>query len=940
MGINYTDKLNLRVPDLDTTDDWGTPFIENIQIQSSLWSSLMKGNKTINGLVPSVGTGLAVNYTEGQARVAGTTYYFPAGSVSVSASATNYIYVNDSGSVVASTTPPTGDYTLIAVADAGASAVDRVADVRVLLDPDVIGRVDKIVASSTNIVDVFIYDTRKDSDGGAWVKKQDAATTLMLFIADGSGIKCFDLTDVDTPEISALALVLSGVSSIVARNRVLAVGTSSGVKTYDVGDSLRLLNTYSITTTPAIVNDTIKDIAITILPNAPTDPATGLPVPTIAVATNGGVSVIKDDGTVNSIATAGGSKVTFVGSTGYVIWNKDVFYSPADEVYISYVDALSDYRFYSSSTIPSITNSDPHNAGFHRGIAVKNDGTIIGAQYVAGIYEHPSLVFLKENPSTPSSGMVAYVTKDWTSGWMPGDIRLATLADTTAETITGSGELVTNGTFDTDITGWTDASTGAGASISWNGTDARLQLSSDAVDTAKAQQAISTTSGENYLLAVDVYTNSVTLNIGTTAGDSDIKSTTLSTGRNLVSFDATSSVTYLSFEYLSGSGTTTADIDNVTCKLAEKDRSVKDHGLHIVGTLSKAAVATGAELVAYSGFGASNYCNQPYNPDYDFGTDDFSVAFWLKEADNSTTLEGIFERGYASGAYFRATVDSGGTLSFSCSDGTTTRTATTSNAIDDNSWHFFVLTYSGGTLTIYQDGESIASATGAALGSLDNSSAILRVGDKYTSAPLANGKLAKFRISKYAPSADQIRHIYETEKYLFQDNAACTIGGTSSAVRALAYDEDTDRLFVGTDDGTSVFSGLRRVDYIDSTGTQTSDSIKALAATSGMYAIGTAAETVVYVPALTLREELGRAEKQREVFGQPLEPFWFAGDGTTTDFTLEPGWKPKFVYNGGLLVKEGSSDDYTVKFDGFRYTVSFAVAPTSGNDICVMARRQ
>ena len=40
---------------------------------------------------------------------------------------------------------------------------------------------------------------------------------------------------------------------------------------------------------------------MTVLPNAPIDAATGLPVPTIAVATDGGVSVIKDDGTVVDI---------------------------------------------------------------------------------------------------------------------------------------------------------------------------------------------------------------------------------------------------------------------------------------------------------------------------------------------------------------------------------------------------------------------------------------------------------------------------------------------------------------------------------------------------------------------------------------------------------------------------------------------------------------
>jgi len=45
-----------------------------------------------------------------------------------------------------------------------------------------------------------------------------------------------------------------------------------------------------------IVNNTVNDCAAVVLPDAPIDPATGLPVPTIAVATDGGVSVIKDDG--------------------------------------------------------------------------------------------------------------------------------------------------------------------------------------------------------------------------------------------------------------------------------------------------------------------------------------------------------------------------------------------------------------------------------------------------------------------------------------------------------------------------------------------------------------------------------------------------------------------------------------------------------------------
>ena len=46
---------------------------------------------------------------------------------------------------------------------------------------------------------------------------------------------------------------------------------------------------------------------------------------------------------------------------------------------------------------------------------------------------------------------------------------------------------------------------------------------------------------------------------------------------------------------------------------------------------------------------------------------------------------------------------------------------------------------------------------------------------------------------------------------LFQENAACTLYGSSDAVTALAYDEVTERLHVGTSSGRSDFQGLRRI---------------------------------------------------------------------------------------------------------------------------------
>jgi len=53
-------------------------------------------------------------------------------------------------------------------------------------------------------------------------------------------------------------------------------------------------------------------------------------------------------------------------------------------------------------------------------------------------------------------------------------------------------------------------------------------------------------------------------------------------------------------------------------RVTEPDRSVNTKGLQVFGTVTKSAVATGAELVAYSGWSASNYLIQPYNSGLDY----------------------------------------------------------------------------------------------------------------------------------------------------------------------------------------------------------------------------------------------------------------------------------------------------------------------------------
>lgn len=96
----------------------------------------------------------------------------------------------------------------------------------------------------------------------------------------------------------------------------------------------------------------------------------------------------------------------------------------------------------------------------------------------------------------------------------------------------------------------------------------------------------------------------------------------------------------------------------------------------------------------------------------------------------------------------------------------------------------------------------------------------------------------------------------------------------------------------------------------------------------------------VYIekPAQNLREELA-ALRAKVNTGLDQQQFWFTGDGAETDFAMPRGWKPLHVFNAGALQKEGSGDAYTVPYDGFIYTVSFAVAPANLNAIGIIAVR-
>ena len=728
-------------------------------------------------------------------------------------------------------------------------------------------------------VDIFVYDTRKDSDGGAWRKRTqhtswynetlNTATrgsrrefpAVAVIVSTASSVTIYDGDDPDLPMWMVFngtgtwnqGLYFNGNTSgpLYALNGIIGWGDNNSAfgfitvhfieekanaylysPTYGGTSRIPLVNrnsnpssTFKVNQsgkeTPDIVNNLINDVAMTVLPNAPIDDATGLPVPTIAVATFGGVSVIKDDENVVDITAqsgAGYSPVSGIDITEdyHLIFEQDTegrafFCIPipsADRTTATNDGLITDkvvMKYYSSGT------HIPYPCYFGAGIY---DGISLGeGDNQALVGGNGELTILHPNFDAPEQGKVAYATTSYNTGWMHGDIKGAFLSGISTASVTGT-ELVTNGTFDSNSTGWT-LNSGASGSVS-NG---QFTITSPAAAWSGAYTSITTEIGKTYVVTADIVSSNNWWHFSITDGTppdptpvgpyaADYLATNF---KVFLTFTATATTHYISVGNLTTTNATVTTIDNVSVRLADPDRSVNNKGLQVFGTVNKTAVATGAELVAYSGFSASNGLIQPYNSDMEFGTGDYYMSIWAYGGGDGQVLM-IREHG---------TADNDGTILlfqqsnsyafYSRQNGTSSWTYTLSSTGYGSRWNHVMMVRTGGIIYGYVNGNLETQTTFS--GDVSNNDATLNIGKRNPNVETQyfTGSLALAKIGAGAPSPEQIKKIYEDEKFLFQENAACTLYGSSDAVTALAYDEVTERLHVGTSSGRSDFQGLRRI---------------------------------------------------------------------------------------------------------------------------------
>jgi hypothetical protein len=755
-----------------------------------------------------------------------------------------------------------------------------------------------IAESNTDTaVDVFVYDTRKDSDGGAWRKRTQNTSwynetlntstrgarkefpSVAILVLEARKLRIYDGDDPDMPFwmqfdvggsnafMTMLNRDANDLASVEALNGVMGVGAlnqnnhSGGLRKFNfIADYCYIHDDNSTytgfhrgggianrnsqvgnvpNTSGRIVARNVNDVAMTVLPNAPIDADTGLPVPTIAVGTDGGVSVIKDDGSVYDISGYNWAAVSYqlaFDANGILYFSQRNYATIGCDVkgltqdYTSMTDGRPFYN--SLDTYPFFQAHGEDGNGWGSGLVDMATGS--GRDFDLAHYSYYTAPYGRVvrhqtnhdlwNAYRGDSDLMNYTSDSYNTGWMHGDIKLATLSDTDDTNVTGS-ELITNGTTFSNTTGWT--STTATVSVSGGELVVTGTASSPANQSAGFTTITGVTAGEVYVLTFDI-TEKVAASgaAGITVGGAKIKKNSdlhywYPNNVGTYSTDLVATGTSISINMHAGTNVgVITKFDNISLRRAEEDRSVNGNGLQVFGTIAKDPVATGADLVGYDfGSSNSNYFKVPYNSSIASLGTSWTFVTWIHRDTTSgwdfmLSIDGPSAI-HGAGIKF----DSNQTLMVSPYQGYShnTSASSTSNAFgNDLDWQMIAITCNGSTTSFYRNGKLSSSHGKAPSLSLPDSTYYLTIGSEAehsTGGPVdgRDKSMALLRLSATVATAEQIAKIYNDEKHLFQENAKATLYGSSDAVTALAYDDDTELLHVGTSAGRSVFQGLNRV---------------------------------------------------------------------------------------------------------------------------------
>jgi len=662
------------------------------------------------------------------------------------------------------------------------------------------------------VVDVFIYDTTKDSDGGAWVDncsrtswcnepldtairgKTRGFPRIVAIVLEATKLTIYDLTDPTVPMWMVFLRVAGSLADgaiwadavtgrcVTAFDSTICIGTDdvssrggvraicfsedtaelygdSSYRHYNGGIAERnVAGTGYLSGAYTAVERHANDIAMI--------KGEVLSRPIIAIATLSSVYIINSPtGVIHGSGTGSYGKVSFFNG------RLTAARSNVPRIHVS-SDFLTD-------NFPYITYREISTPAILPQICSGLVGTHGGG--------HNGLVLLEENIEAPEKGMVNYITGTYQSGWMQGDIKGAWLADT-EEGAVYENHIVDPG-FD-DAGAW---STNAAYIVDGG---KLTGVPGNSANASNIGLILKLTVGKSYTATFTI--DSISVNrvfFNQVGGPNGIVRTAPGTYTETFVLDASTTNVGI---YINN---TDAVIDNFTIIEMVADRSVNENPLENIGTtVTRTPVNTNAELMGYTGFTQNDYLIQAHNNDLDFGTDDFYAMAWVKT--NTTGDNYII-------SLDEATTNNANRLFIYCANGIPTIMIGTilvqaTTLIDNDKWSFIVGYRKDGILHISVNGEeegSIANST-----DITNSAHELVVGSRRDENTPWLGSLSLVRMGKGAPSDNQLKKIYEDEKSLFDAGAQCTLQSTSGHITCMEGCEG--ELYLGTTAGSCVLDNL------------------------------------------------------------------------------------------------------------------------------------
>ena len=638
---------------------------------------------------------------------------------------------------------------------------------------------------------MFVYDTSRDSDGGAWRKKLNSQSWYTeelgtvwrghrkefpsLAVIVGTTSDEIIIYDGDDPNLSMYlrfagnnSMLYEDPTCVTAINGCIYFGqTQYGLGRYNlIGDSMgrwrnnasrgykapdktihgRINSSHSANLKiypfkdVTLQGDNIMDVKVTVTTDAPVDPDTGLPRPHVVVATSVGVNVIKDNGTGYSGVNHGyGSSL-------------DIGIIPEQEAFLAHhngatsgqcLDVISvrdQYRMkgvhpsdFAAGGIYGARETDGH--GSHNRIepvhATNGASTAIGRYYGYGSnsYFNPPAPFKWDSWGSSCKNIL----------WKEGNI----IAGTSNKGIVRIKEHFQH--LQGGMKNWTNHNVNTG----WMHGDCHGCYCANANGT---------------------------------------------------------------------SGTSSGSIGD----LSHEGNDANISG----GSLTYGPVATGAGLVGWSGFTNSIYARATQSHDMGNGAA-FSFMGWFKTTSTSSYqyICSISKSDGSGRAGLALDTSSGEPYFWDSTNSSTDYRELGIGDLRDGQWHHIAgsMNYGSSATTkkFYVDGQLVKTGSKGIINL--SSCAVWNIGH-YTSngsdrGYSFGGQLALVKFSggtvadagNQVPTDEQMMQIYNEEKPLFEDGAQCNLYGSSATIVAQDYDDSTGILHVGTSSGRSDFKGLLRI---------------------------------------------------------------------------------------------------------------------------------